>query len=842
MSIQEQISRISDAKNDIVNSIQSKGVSVPDGTKIDALPTYVDAIATANLQSNKTVTPSESKQTVTPDNGYNGLSQVTVNAVSSTYVGSGVAKKSSSDLTASGATITAPAGYYASAASQSVTTATRAGTSITTTADSTNAKLTLSASNNQSTGYVIADTSKNTATKVITLTASGATVTATDNSSTPVKVSKSVATATRAGTSITTTADDTNDKLTLTASNNQTTGYVTADTSKNTATKVITLTASGATVTATDNSSTPVKISKSVATANRAPTTLTSAKSNNSLVFTATNSQSTGYVTSDTSKNTATKTVSISRSGATVTATDGANSISSTVPDASITVNDGVVTVGTAGYVGAGTTLYELPDTEIVVIPDDADDVVQIRASGGKASAGTEFSLTVDQPSINIDNGVVTATATLQENEDFVDGRNPASISQTSTLNLGISSIGSATGSTAEAANRTIGYGQQATISAGYYPTTRIVRNSVAGATRAPTTLTSAKSNNTLVFTASNPQTTGYVTADTSKNTATKTVSLSRSGATVTASDGTNSISSTIGSGSATTPATTITANPSLSTSYTSGSGYKMSVSKTQSVTPTVSAGYVSSGTAGTITVSGSAYVPQSSTGSATTSTTDTATRTIGYGQQTTIGAGYYPSARIIRNSVSAGKATTPATTITKNPTITVSSGIISASVSGTQSVTPSVTAGYVSSGTAGTITVSGSFAKKATDLDTNLVASNIKNGVKIFGVTGNYTGGGGSVPTTTIIIDTENVFSYGYGVDVYYTVYENGQVSNYHTYVDAFEFLQLSSIVVGSTITFVGEFWLDDYSLILKEDTTQNYQYSYVCNVPNNAYYMFWE
>lgn len=57
-------------------------------------------------------------------------------------------------------------------------------------------------------------------------------------------------------------------------------------------------------------------------------------------------------------------------------------------------------------------------------------------------------------------------------------------------------------------------------------------------------------------------------------------------------------------SGSATTPATTITANPTISVS---NSGLiTASVSASQSVTPTVSAGYVSSGTAGTVSVSGS--------------------------------------------------------------------------------------------------------------------------------------------------------------------------------------------------------------------------------------------
>lgn len=46
----------------------------------------------ASLQS-KTVSPSESAQTVKADYGYDGFSQVTVNAVSRTYVGSGVTKK-----------------------------------------------------------------------------------------------------------------------------------------------------------------------------------------------------------------------------------------------------------------------------------------------------------------------------------------------------------------------------------------------------------------------------------------------------------------------------------------------------------------------------------------------------------------------------------------------------------------------------------------------------------------------------------------------------------------------------------------------------------------------------
>lgn len=45
------------------------------------------------LQS-KTVTPSENTQTVNPDSSYDALSSVTVEAISNTYIGSSVTKKS----------------------------------------------------------------------------------------------------------------------------------------------------------------------------------------------------------------------------------------------------------------------------------------------------------------------------------------------------------------------------------------------------------------------------------------------------------------------------------------------------------------------------------------------------------------------------------------------------------------------------------------------------------------------------------------------------------------------------------------------------------------------------
>jgi len=68
-------------------------------TQVDMQGGFVTGGASgASLQS-KTVNPSESAQTVKADNGYDGLSQVTVNAVSKTYVGSGVTKKSAATYT-----------------------------------------------------------------------------------------------------------------------------------------------------------------------------------------------------------------------------------------------------------------------------------------------------------------------------------------------------------------------------------------------------------------------------------------------------------------------------------------------------------------------------------------------------------------------------------------------------------------------------------------------------------------------------------------------------------------------------------------------------------------------
>lgn len=66
-----------------------------------------------------TITPTESSQ-VAAASGKFTLGNITVAAVSSDYIGSNIAQRSSSDITVTGPTVSVPAGYYAATASKAI--------------------------------------------------------------------------------------------------------------------------------------------------------------------------------------------------------------------------------------------------------------------------------------------------------------------------------------------------------------------------------------------------------------------------------------------------------------------------------------------------------------------------------------------------------------------------------------------------------------------------------------------------------------------------------------------------------------------------------------------------
>ena len=316
-------------------------------------------------------------------------------------------------------------------------------------------------------------------------------------------------------------------------------------------------------------------------------------------------------------------------------------------------------------------------------------------------------------------------------------------------------------------------------------------------------------------------------------------------GATVTIPTGyySNNTTKFVASGSAATPATTITANPTISVNTSTGV-ITATASATKSLAPNVTAGYVSSGTAGTITVNGSntstlttvngttitpteteqtavaanrytlgavkvgaisstyvgseitrrdsddltvsgatisvpsGYYASNASKSVTTMTLPTSaasSATSGYTSKATIGRstsaqyinippGYNSAGGYYTISATPNGSVTAPSTIS-GTSATISTGTNTLTLTKTVSVTPSVTtAGYISAGTAGNSSVSltASVTTKAAATitpgtsdqtiasgtyltgtqtiagDADLVASNIVNGVSIFGVTGN--------------------------------------------------------------------------------------------------------
>ncbi len=197
-----------------------------------------DRIMRAN-SANEIKTPLSNLGNASPDQVLNSATFTSSNSGGIAKTGN-IVTKTQSDLTASGRTVTVPAGYYASQASKSIATATQATPTIS--FDTSTGVITASAT--QSAGYVSSGTKTATDSTSIALktqsdlTVSGATV------SVPAgyyasNASKSVTTVSRAATTMDTSIDTSANSITFTGKNNQSTGYVTG--SNSTASKTVTL-------------------------------------------------------------------------------------------------------------------------------------------------------------------------------------------------------------------------------------------------------------------------------------------------------------------------------------------------------------------------------------------------------------------------------------------------------------------------------------------------------------------------------------------------------------------------------------------------------------------------
>lgn len=153
MSIQSEITRLTNATVDIKAAITEKGVTVPSGTKLDGLAVLIGNISSGTDTSDATMT-----------SGGQMLSGVTAYSKDTKYTGT-IPTKSSSDVTASGANVTVPAGYYASQVQKSVASGT-AGTPTATKGTVSNHAIAVTPSVTNTTGYITGGTKNGTAVTV----------------------------------------------------------------------------------------------------------------------------------------------------------------------------------------------------------------------------------------------------------------------------------------------------------------------------------------------------------------------------------------------------------------------------------------------------------------------------------------------------------------------------------------------------------------------------------------------------------------------------------------------------------------------------------------------------
>lgn len=182
-----------------------------------------------------------------------------------------------------------------------------------------------------------------------------------------------------------------------------------------------------------------------------------------------------------------------------------------------------------------------------------------------------------------------------------------------------------------------------------------------------------------------------------------------------------------VGSATSASGATTGTASVSATVAKIAG---ETAITGTKMVTPVISrttttatgATNVGSGTASTTKPTSGYFVSVKTAESTSTVTATPSVTTEGYGNGSyhgiagataIVGASAATEAYI---TVPGGSATTPATTISATPAISISTGgLITATVAANSSITPTVDDGYITAGTAGTVSVSGSNTSQLT-------------------------------------------------------------------------------------------------------------------------------
>ena len=702
----------------------------------------------------KSYTPTESSQseTIVPGSGYAGLSEVevTVNAISSTYVGSEIARRSSSNLTVSGATVTAPAGYYASSASKSVATG-AAGTPTATKGTVSNHSISITPSVTNTTGYITGGTKSGTAVSVsaselvsgtLSVTTNG-TKDVTNYASINVNISGDVPvlqdkTVTPTESEQVVEPDDDYDALSSVTISAIDSNYVGSGISRKDSTS---LTVSGATVTVPAGYYAS-NVSKSVSSMTLPTTAASSAASGYTSKATIGRSTSNQYLNIPVGYNATTSyyTISATPNGTagTPTATKG------TVSNNSISITPSVT--NTTGYITGGTktgTAVSVSASELV--------------SGNKSitSNGTDIDVT------NYATVSVSVSSTINNQNKTVT---PTTSEQYITADSGYTGLGTVTVEAMPIADplvdATSGYstvsgqrkwsftpnasaGVHYGYDAGYFEGTVVGNEIVYNAIASNTTITPTESDQTIG--GANTMMEGAVTVSAISSDYVGSAidrrdvddDVFQQGDTIYIPEGYYDHNSAyvIPGGVATAPASISGTSSIVSTGTNT-----LTLTKTVSITPSVTAGFIATGTAGNSSVSLTASVTVNPTptasgatvtipagyySSSTTKSIDTMTlptsasssATSGYTSKATIGRstsnqyinippGYNSAGAYYKiSAVANGSATAPSSI--SGTSATVSTGTNTLTLTKTVSVTPSVTAGYVSSGTAGNSSVS---------------------------------------------------------------------------------------------------------------------------------------